>query len=77
MMQQCKDGLLSRISPYVKTQEEVMLDIFGMTLGWGAVYGEHVIRNARYAGLERPGLGRFNGVIEATDGRMRPIIMTS
>ncbi|KAG5981151.1 hypothetical protein E4U55_003238 [Claviceps digitariae] len=67
LMQNCKDKLLARISPFIKRKEETILRALGMTFGWGPAYEKQVIIDARHEGVLRPGQGRFNGTIEATD----------
>ncbi|KAG5947807.1 hypothetical protein E4U53_006377 [Claviceps sorghi] len=66
-MQNCKDKLLARISPFIRREEKAILKAFGMTFGWRPVYEQHVIDDARHEGVLRPGQDRFNGIIEAAD----------
>ncbi|KAG6008804.1 hypothetical protein E4U21_003833 [Claviceps maximensis] len=67
LMQECKDKLLARISPFMKREEKAILTAFGMTFGWASAYEEDVIADARHEGVLRPGQDRFNGSIKATD----------
>ncbi|KAG6040676.1 hypothetical protein E4U41_007455 [Claviceps citrina] len=67
-MQACRDKLLARISPFMRDQEKAILEGFGMTFGWEAVYDQQVIDDAKYEGVLHPGHDRFNGTVEATDG---------
>ncbi|KAK2612898.1 hypothetical protein QQS21_001009 [Conoideocrella luteorostrata] len=71
MMQSCRDKLLGKINPCIKFQEEIILDAFGVTLGWEGIYDESVILNAKTDGVGSPGQGRINCLLEASDAGSR------
>ena len=72
LMQRCKDPLLGRIAPHIKDSETTQLvNAFGMELGWENVYGAIQIAAAEADGVERPGRGRFSGLIEECSPEIR------
>ncbi|KHO00929.1 F-box domain containing protein [Metarhizium album ARSEF 1941] len=71
-MQSSKDKLLAEITQCMKEQEEAMLvHAFGMTMGWKDVYSAWCINDAKRDGVQRPGSGRFSGLLEACDRGLR------
>ena len=60
LMQECKDKLLARITPFIDPNERLLLyNAFGLTHAWSGVYDESVRNCARADGVARPGYGRF------------------
>lgn len=68
LMQSCRDRLLANIIQCMKAQDKAVLtNAFGMSIGWEDVYDAWLIRDARQDGVQRPGEGRFSGLLEAYD----------
>lgn len=65
LMQFSNDPLLAKTTQYIKDQERaVLVNAFGMTMGWVNIYDAHVIADARADGVQSPGSGRFSGAIK-------------
>ncbi|KAF7532460.1 hypothetical protein G7Z17_g13638 [Cylindrodendrum hubeiense] len=76
LMQRCRDKMLGRIAPYIRSTEMFQLvNAFGMDIGWARVYDEKTIADAAADGVEGPGRGRFSGTIDASgfEGRETPV----
>lgn len=66
LMQKCRDRLLGRIAPFLRTQELFQLtNAFGLDMGWETFYDQKTIADAIADGVECPGRGRFSGTIDA------------
>ncbi|UNI24438.1 hypothetical protein JDV02_010181 [Purpureocillium takamizusanense] len=64
-MQHCKDSLLGLITPHLPPQDRDNLQHgFGMIFGWEGVYDRRIIQDAKKDGIEKPGAGRFSGVVK-------------
>ncbi|KAH7141204.1 hypothetical protein B0J13DRAFT_445592 [Dactylonectria estremocensis] len=77
LMQRCRDKMLARIAPYIRSSEVFQLvHAFGMDIGWDNVYDDKTIDDAVADGVDIPGRGRFSGTIDAksSEGREIPII---
>ncbi|OAQ86497.1 F-box domain-containing protein [Purpureocillium lilacinum] len=69
-MQRCTDTLLGLIIPRLPAQDYINLHYgFGMTFGWQGIYDGRIIQDAVKDGIERPGVGRFSGILEG-DGNV-------
>ncbi|KAM0558181.1 hypothetical protein ACHAPJ_004865 [Fusarium lateritium] len=67
LMQRCRDKLLGRIAPYMRSHELFQLtNVFGMNMGWETIYDERTINDAAADGVEQPGKGRFSGTVDAS-----------
>ncbi|CAM1510242.1 Fc.00g005770.m01.CDS01 [Cosmosporella sp. VM-42] len=78
MMQRCRDGLLGRIAPCIKDAEiHQLLNVFGMELGWENVYGPLKIAAAEADGVERPGRGRFSGLVETCSPEEKEAVIST
>jgi hypothetical protein len=66
LMQKCRDKLLGRIAPFMRSQELFQLtNAFGLDMGWKNIYDQRTISDAIADGVESPGRGRFSGTIDA------------
>ncbi|CEI65708.1 hypothetical protein FVEN_g12281 [Fusarium venenatum] len=66
LMMKCRDRLLGRIAPFIRSQESFQLtDAFGLDMGWENIYDQRTISDAIGDGVESPGRGRFSGTIDA------------
>ncbi|KAF4982024.1 hypothetical protein FZEAL_2274 [Fusarium zealandicum] len=72
LMMRCRDKLLGRIAPYLRSQELFQLmNAFGMDVGWENVYDKKTISDAAADGVDNPGRGRFSGTIDAGSAENR------
>ncbi|KAM5363181.1 hypothetical protein ACJZ2D_012146 [Fusarium nematophilum] len=74
LMQRCRDRLLGRIAPHIRSQELFQLiNAFGLDMGWENVYDAKAISDAAADGVESPGRGRFSGTIDAGSAEARAV----